>query len=127
MIYDRLADLVVLGHGLFILFVVFGAWLALLRGWRKPILWLHVPALTWGAATEFFGIVCPLTYLENYLRDKGASDVYSTSFVEQYLVPFVYPAELDREIQWLLGDALVVFNLVAYLCLWWRFKFESRG
>lgn len=115
MIYDALADLVVLGHFAFILFAMFGALLVL---WRQRIIWLHVPALLWGTTTELLGIVCPLTYLENYLRRQGQSSEYAVGFIEQYLVPIIYPTELTREIQWLLGALLVVLNLLLYAYVW---------
>jgi hypothetical protein len=34
--------------------------------------------------------------------------------VERYLIPVLYPADLDREMQMLLGAAVVAINLVLY-------------
>ena len=67
-----------------------------------------------GAAVEFFGWVCPLTPLESVLRRAGGGAGYSVSFIERYLVPLVYPAELTRELQLLLGGAVVAANAVVY-------------
>ena len=114
-----LADLVVLTHFLFIVFVVLGGLLGL--RW-KFVIWIHLPAMVWGVATEFFGIVCPLTYLENYLRDLGGAASYDASFIEEYLVPIVYPTALTREIQLWLGGALIAFNAVVYAFLWRHFR-----
>jgi len=55
-----LADLVVVAHALFVLFVVFGG-LAVLR--RRQLAWIHLPAAAWGVAFELCGWLCPLTYL----------------------------------------------------------------
>lgn len=109
--YGQLADAVVVLHLLFIVFVTFGGLLAL--RWLR-VVWVHLPALLWGAATEFFGLVCPLTPLENHLRRLGNEAGYSGDFVANYVVPIVYPGSLTREIQWLLGGLLILFNLVVY-------------
>lgn len=106
-----LIDLVILVHIAFIVFVLFGGLLAF-RWCRMP--WAHLPAVVWGVAVELFGWVCPLTPLENVLRRAGGDVGYSVSFVERYLVPLVYPAELTRELQLLLGGAVVAVNAVVY-------------
>ena len=106
-----LADLVVLLHLAFVLFVVFGGLLVLRR---RRIAWLHVPAFVWGAAIEFGGWICPLTPLENRLREMSGAGGYSGGFVERYLVPVLYPGELTREIQIALGIAVLLINLAIY-------------
>ena len=65
------ADAVVLFHLAFVLFVVFGG--LLVCRWPR-LVWLHLPAVGWGALIEFTGWICPLTPLENHLRQAvGAS------------------------------------------------------
>ena len=115
--YALLADGIVVLHLLFILFVVFGALLTIKWQW---LVWIHVPAMLWGAATEFFHIVCPLTPLENSLRARSGAGGYSGDFVNQYLLPVIYPEALTSTIQWLLGGALVLFNVSVYTYLWRR-------
>ena len=63
-----LADVVLLIHLAFVLFVLFGGLLAL--KWRSAI-WFHLPAAAWGVFIEFSGWVCPLTPLENWLRTEA--------------------------------------------------------
>ena len=106
-----LADFVILVHVAFILFVLFGGLLAF--RWRRA-LWVHLPVVAGGTAVELFGWVCPLTPLENLMRRAGGGAAYSVSFVERYLVPLVYPAEFTRELQLLLGGAVVAVNSVVY-------------
>jgi hypothetical protein len=115
MLYQALADLVVLTHLAFILFALFGGLFALRWRW---VPWAHLPAACWGAAVEFFGWFCPLTPLENSLRRASGSAGYSGGFIERHLLPMIYPAEFSRELQLFLGFVLVALNLLVYLAVW---------
>ena len=115
MLFRTVADLVVLTHLAFIVFVVFGGLLA--SRWRW-IPWVHLPAVLWGILLEFAGWMCPLTPLENWLRRAGGVPEYSGGFVEQYVVAIVYPATLTREVQVALGLLLCLVNSVIYVRLW---------
>lgn len=111
MILRLLADAVLLLHLGFILFVVFGGFLT----WRHPrLVWLHLPAAAWGALIELGGWVCPLTPLENRLRQIGGGQGYAEDFVAHYLVPLIYPATLTRELQIGLGLGVIAINVAAY-------------
>jgi hypothetical protein len=106
-----LADLVVLLHALFIVFVVAGGLLV----WRWPrIAWLHLPAAAWGAGIELFGGICPLTPLENQLRIAAGEAGYAGGFIGRYLLPVIYPEDLGRELQLLLGIGVLLVNTVIY-------------
>ncbi len=111
MVYQSLADIVVVLHLAFVIFVI-GGGLCALR-WRKAI-YFHLPAAAWGALIEFAGWICPLTPLENWLRKKGGESGYPGEFVEHYILPILYPAGLTREIQIILGILVVVANLFLY-------------
>jgi len=115
MIYRLLADLVVLTHALFVLFVVCGG-LAVLR--RPRLAWLHLPAVTWGAVVEFKGWICPLTYVENHFRRLGDEGIYDVSFIEHYLEPILYPSGLTLKSQMVMGLGVVGVNAVIYALLW---------
>ena len=82
---------------------------------------VHLPALAWGLSTEFFGIICPLTYLENYFLMRAGDLGYTGDFLGQYLLFLIYPEGLTREIQVWLGITLLGFNLAVYL-----FVFNGR-
>jgi hypothetical protein len=110
-LFRLLADGVVVLHLGFVLFVVLGGLLVV----RRPhVAWVHLPAAAWGAWIEIAGWVCPLTPLENWLRRRGGAAGYSTGFVEQYVVPVLYPAALTREMQWTLGAVVLAVNAVVY-------------
>lgn len=117
MLYRMMADLAVLAHIVFVLFVVCGG-AAVLR-WHR-LAWLHLPAAIWGAVVEFRGWLCPLTVLEAYFRRLGGEDGYGGSFIEHYLEPVIYPSWLTPHVQILLGLGVVAINVVLYALLWRR-------
>ncbi|MEC3768191.1 MULTISPECIES: DUF2784 domain-containing protein [Cupriavidus] len=111
-----LADLVVIAHALFIVFVVAGGLLVL--RWPRAA-WVHLPAAVWGVLIEWGGWICPLTPLENSLRRAAGQAGYSGGFVERYLLPLIYPAGLTPAVQLWLGLVVLVVNVAIY-ALWWR-------
>src|SRR6185436_18401898 len=111
MLYRLLADLVVVLHLAFVLFVVLGGLLAL--RWPRAA-WFHIPAAVWGAGIELVQGICPLTPLENHLRQLGGEAGYSGGFVEHYLLPVLYPAGLTRTAQLSLGLLVLLINGVIY-------------
>ncbi|WP_455284827.1 DUF2784 domain-containing protein [Cupriavidus necator] len=117
-----LADLVVVAHGLFILFAVAGGLLVL--RWPR-VAWLHLPAAAWGVLIEWFGWICPLTPLENTLRQAAGQAGYSGGFVERYLLPLIYPPGLTPAVQLWLGLVVLVVNVAIY-ALWWRRRRAAR-
>lgn len=108
------ADILVVLHLAFIIFVIAGGFLTI--KWRR-LVFFHPPAALWGVLIEFFGWLCPLTPVEQKLRRAGGAAGYSGTFVEHYLLPVIYPAGLTREIQIFLGAFLLALNLVAYTLL----------
>ncbi|NTV10631.1 MAG: DUF2784 domain-containing protein [Zoogloea sp.] len=109
------ADIVVLLHFGFILFVMLGG-LAVLN-WHR-LAWIHVPAVAWALLLEMFGWICPLTPLENLLRQAGGSTGYRDGFIEHYLMHLIYPAGLTRGIQLCLGLGVLAVNAAVYSILW---------
>ncbi|MGH8639199.1 MAG: DUF2784 domain-containing protein [Burkholderiales bacterium] len=117
--YAWLADLVLVGHFGFVLFVVFGGLLVLRR---RRIAWLHVPAAVWGVAIECGGWICPLTPLENRLRERAGEAPYTGDFVARYLMPVIYPEGLTREAQIALGLATLLLNVALYVFIFSRHR-----
>jgi Protein of Unknown function (DUF2784) len=114
-----LADFLVGAHLAFILFVVFGGLLAL----RHPrVALLHVPALVWGTLVEAEGWICPLTPLENTVREQAGLAGYRGGFIEHYVIPVVYPAGLTHAIQIGLAASLFAWNAALYARLWVRWR-----
>ncbi len=109
--YDLLADTVVIIHLGFILFALFGGLLVLKWRW---LVWAHLPAFIWATLIEFYGWICPLTHLENRLRTAAGKSTLDRGFVEEYLLPVLYPTGLTREQQVYLGLAVAGINLIIY-------------
>lgn len=120
MLYRVLADLTLVVHLFFVLFVAVGAFL-LLR-WPK-LAWAHLPAALWGAYIELSGKICPLTPLEVSLRMRGGEAGYEGGFIEHYIQAWIYPEGLTRQTQIALGIAVFVVNTAVY---WWVFHGRRR-
>jgi len=114
MVYHVLADLVLMVHFSFVLFAVLGGFLIL--KWRS-LAWTHIPVFLWATLIELTGWVCPLTPLENWLREKGGGLVYHSDFIEHYILRLLYPATLTRSWQIFLGLVVLSFNLGLYGCI----------
>jgi hypothetical protein len=117
MIYRWLADTVALIHAAFVVFVLAGG--ILVMRWRR-LVWAHVPAVVWGVLIEYVGWRCPLTPLENALRDRAGQAGYGGGFIEHYVLRAIYPAGLTRAIELVLGSVVVIVNVLAYRYLWKR-------
>jgi hypothetical protein len=117
MLYSFLADVTVALHLAFVAFVILGG--LLVMRWRR-VAWVHLPAAAWGAWIEFAGWICPLTPLENWLRRAGGEPAYTSSFVEEYLLPVLYPASLSRDVQWALGALVLLINAGIYAIVFRR-------
>lgn len=115
MAYRVLADLAMVVHLAFLVFVALGGYLAL--WWRSQVLAPHVVAVSWGFSTAVFGWGCPLTGLENWARDRAGRELLGEGgFIEHYLADVVYPGEYTRHLQ-----ALVfVLVLTSWIGLWRR-------
>jgi hypothetical protein len=106
-----LADAVLVLHGLFIVWVVFGGMAVIAR----PLLaWLHVPAVAWAVWVSWTGSYCPLTPLEQSLRRAAGQAGYEGGFIEHYVGALIYPEGLTANLQMLYGAIVLVINLALY-------------
>jgi hypothetical protein len=110
--YRFLADALVVFHLAFVTFVIFGGLLVV--RWPRAA-FAHLPAAAWGVFIEWSGLLCPLTLLENHLRELGNEAAYRGSFVNHYIMPVLYPEGLTREIQFVLGAGILVLNITLYV------------
>ncbi|PSV48202.1 DUF2784 domain-containing protein [Photobacterium indicum] len=124
MTYLILADLLVLVHLLFIIFVLLGGLLLMLRG---SLIFVHLPAVIWATLISFKGWICPLTPLENHLRRVAGSADYEQGFVEHYLIPIIYPNNLTPNIQVMLGIFALLINLSIYCFVYYKRMAKHGG
>ena len=117
--YEIVANLTLIIHFAFILFVVFGT---LLFFASVKIIFIHIPALIWGSYIELTNSICPLTYLENWFLHKANLITYSGGFIQNYLVPIVYPMSLTKDLQIYLGISLIVVNIIIYAFIFDKLK-----
>ncbi len=105
-----LAVAVLVLHGLFILWVVFGAFVTRSR----PILrWLHIGSLVWGILTELLPWPCPLTLLENWFEAKLGVEPYQGGFLLHYLDKLIYP-NISQTALTIAGVLVCALNLTFY-------------
>lgn len=107
---STVADLILLVHLAFVLFVSAGAVAVLFRP-RLAI--IHIPCVAYGAAIELVGWVCPLTPLEQSLRRQAGQEGYTGGFIEHYVGDLLYPADWN-EIRLWLALGLVGVNAIIY-------------
>tara|TARA_R110002096_G_scaffold416576_2_gene619548 strand:- start:404796 stop:405179 length:384 start_codon:yes stop_codon:yes gene_type:complete len=117
MTFHLLADMLVMLHLLFIIFVTLGGLLV----FRWPfIAWFHVPAFLWGGGIAILGWICPLTYLENDLRERAGASGYTGGFIEYYLLPIIYPERLFGDFPRGGFIAIGIFVFVLNAFIYWK-------
>lgn len=111
MIYKILADLTVIIHFLWILFLITGAWF----GRKNRIIkYFHIGGLGFALLIQIFGWYCPLTHLEVWLRAKhDPSLTYEGSFIVHYIEKLIY-IELPEELIFVFTLAILLFNFLIY-------------
>ena len=117
MLYQIVADFIVLLHFSFIVFVIVGGFLVFKWHW---LIWVHIPSVIWAFLITIVGWICPLTPIENMLRQAGGGEVYSSSFIQFYLMPLIYPSAWNRGIFIAMGMSVIVINVIVYTLLFVR-------
>ncbi len=117
MLHAAVANLLVIVHFLFVLFVILGG--LLLFRW-PGIAFVHLPAAAWGVMIEFNNWICPLTPVEQSMRRAAGEEGYTGGFIDHYIYPLIYPEGLTPEIQWVLGAIVLLMNAVIYGSWWLR-------
>ncbi len=123
MSYALVADLILIIHAGYVLFILGGQTLILagwLRNWRWPRnFWfrmLHLAAITFVTLETWVGMICPLTALENLFREKSGQAVYERSFISEWVSRLLFYEAPVRvfTVTYTLFLLLVLFTLWAY-------------
>ena len=120
---EVLADLVLLLHVAVVLFVVGGLVLVVagnVVSWnwvnRLSFRLLHLAAIGTVVAQSWFGLTCPLTTLESWLRLQAGAEAYESSFIEHWLHQLLF----YEAPSWVFTLAYSVFGLLV-AASWWVF------
>jgi len=112
-----LADIVLIVHFAFVLFVVGGLaliWIGAAAGWEwVRNFWFrvaHLAAIVFVAGEALLGIWCPLTVWEARLRGAAAEKTFVSQWVHRVLF-YDFP-------EWVFTIAYVLFALVVAATLW---------
>lgn len=97
MLYRILADLVVVLHAGFVAFIVVGQIVVLYglahgRAWARGFWfrWLHLLSIAFVVMLSWVGAICPLTDLENYLRELAGEVGYPGDFISYWVREFLF-------------------------------------
>ena len=125
--YHAMADLVLVTHVAFVIFIVVGLLLIVcggFRGWkwiRNP--WfraLHLTGIGLVVVQSWLGLDCPLTTLEMNLRERAGDAAYGTTFIAHWLQKFLY----YEAPPWIFVVGYTVFGLMV-VASWLRFRPRS--
>jgi len=115
-LYRRLADFVVVIHWLMAGFFLLGAFFAREHPW---IALFHIPLAIWISIAFIMGWTCPLTPLENRLREAAGERGYHGNFVDHYLgmnfpPDTAVPIKNRRKRDVILGAFFCLFAIVSH-------------
>ncbi len=127
MLYTMAAGLVIFLHFLWIAFIILGFPIFLYLNfsrWRV----FHLVALVSMVVMQLTKTVCPLTYLEAYLKSKGESNrVYPGQFTIDTIERLIYVEDLTLE---KISYVTIIFLALVLLTFWWKplsFKRQPKG
>ena len=117
MFYQYAADIVIVIHFLWIAFVILGfpvfLWLNSAR-WRL----IHLVAVIWMVLMQITRSICPLTYLEAWLKSEGqGAEVYSGKFIIETMERLIYVDNVTLE---KITYATGVYLALIVLSFWFR-------
>lgn len=119
-VYQLLADAILLLHLIFVAFVVLGFGLIAIGLWAKWA-WVHnrifrithLLAIAVVVVQAWLGRDCPLTVWENRLREMAGQTSYTQSFVEYWLQKILF----YRAESWVFTTLYTIFGVLV-LVLW---------
>lgn len=116
-----LADSVAFIHAAYVGFVVFG-FAAILLGYAAGWRWVHnlcfrlahLAAILAVCAEALMGWTCPLTTLENWLRQRAGESIYAGDFIGRWLDWLIF----YRAPLWVFTTMYLAFGAVVLATLW---------
>ena len=100
-------------HYVYLGYLIVGGFLA----WRWPrTIGLHILAAVWALVITVFPLVCPLTWLHNWLRRQVGEPPLRHGFIAKYVTGVFYPARYLPEVRLAVGT-VVVASWVGYIVI----------
>jgi len=117
--YQLLTKAIIGLHFAWLLYIVFGGFLA----WRWPwLIWPHLVAATWGAGIVLGWWECPLTDAENWAREHAGAKAPSAGFIDRFVEDVIYPQQYTALLQALAAVIVAGSWIGAYL---WHRRAEA--
>jgi hypothetical protein len=127
--FALLADITLIIHTLFIAFVILGAIVVILGGFKKwmwvrnPFFrWAHLVGILFITTQSWLGMTCPLTTLEMKLRLMAGDSLYTGGFIQHWLQELIYFAAPT----WVFTVAYSLFGLLVVVS-WFAFPPRRFG
>lgn len=112
MLFRLLTTAILAAHFGFLIFVVFGGFLA----WRWPwTFWPHLAAALWGGLVIVARLRCPLTDAEQWARHRAGDSGQLPGFIDRYIEGVLYPERYTAVVQAVAAGLVVLSWLGAYL------------
>lgn len=125
-----IADLLLVTHVAFVLFVVFGLLLIIagkLMSWswvRNPYFRLtHLICIAVVVVQSWLGIICPLTTWEMAFRARAGAVTYPGSFITHWLGELLY----FQAPEWMFAVAYTTFGVLVLVSWFWARPRSLRG
>ena len=116
MFYTIFADIFVLLHFLWILFLIFGVFLGI-KYKRARI--IHISGIIFALIIQIFDWYCPLTYAELWFRaQQDSASSYSGSFIIHYVEKLVY-IDMSRTL-------IFILSILLFICSMWFYLRKGR-
>ncbi len=128
--YLLAADIILVIHFLYVLFVVVGMLLILLgkllkwqwvhNAWFRVV---HLLAIAIVVLLSWFGVICPLTDWEMVMRRNAGESIYAGDFVAHWLHSLLF----FQAPQWVFTLSYSVFGLLVLISWFWvKPKFHQK-
>jgi hypothetical protein len=127
--YQNLADVVLILHTLFVVFIISILLLTVVGGYRQwqwiRNWWLrvcHLIGILFVVIQSWAGLLCPLTTLEAWLQSRAGEVQYDGSFIQYWLERLLY----YNAPEWVFVVVYTVFGLLV-IYTWVRFPPQKKS
>jgi hypothetical protein len=120
--YRALVTAILIVHFGFLAYLVLGG-LPAIR-WPKAF-WPHLAAVLWGLAAITLPVVCPLTWAEDWARQRAGEPPLTAGFIDRYIENVLFPERYSWLVRILV--ALVVLGSWALAFRAWSIRRTYTG